>query len=553
MPVDDQEILRRQGEMEAERQIEEPAWRDIAHIIRPDSEELDAQAAAQATRQDFDVFDSTPMLALDQFGGGVFGEATNPAERWMEISVASDDGREIDTDLANWGPVKEWRWKQASQLFVSMSPQVATFYPQIAASFADMGAFGPGTLYQEEWPSQRKIIDRAIPIGESYVATDIDGTVNRFHRRFVRFGRQLKERFGDQPGIMDAKDDARYLCIHAVYPNPDFKPGMLGDRGKLFASTYLSPDLKDFRVDKGYYEMPFHQFRWNEISGRAWPRGPGHNARADMNTLNEMERANLVATQFDAEPPVLMRDENSLLSAADIFPNAVLPGTLDARGNKLVDYLNRGDKNQQRVEAKTQQRREAIRDAFHYGIMQVVNRPQMTATEWMGWKEEKLRLLGPSLVRVQVTLAAIVARRFGILARAGQALPPPPELQGRRLAVDFISPMAKAQEAATGRSVMQWLGTIGQIAQAQMAAGAHPDVFDNVNVDGAARLLHGVMAKVPGVLNDEKTVAAIRKGRADGAAQRAGVEQAAQGAAIFADVAHAQQALSASKGRGKAA
>lgn len=528
-----QDILKEQDRLAQLRQREEPAWRDIASLIDLDGQDFNVNE--RHDQPDLNVFDSTPLYALDDYVGGLFGESMNPAERWMELTIE-------DKDLAKWGPVKKWFWDQATQLYASMSPATSTFYSEASPWIANMGRYGNGFMYQEEWPERQTIIDRSVPIGECFIDVDIAGNLNRFHRNFMLSGTQMRQKFGDAAG--GAQEDKHYSVVHAVYPNPDFKRGMLGDRGKPFASTYLSADLQNFRRDGGYYELPYHALFWNRRSGRAWATGPAHIARPDMNMGNEMARSELVAAQFAAEPPILTHDD-AVIVAEDIVPNAVLNGTMSQQGKQLLQYLQRGD-NPQFAEKKIEERRAAIREAFLYGTMQIMrNRPQMTATEVMALKSERLKLVAPYLVRIQQGLASQVARRFSILSRAGQTIPPPPELRGRPLAVQFVSPLAKAQEAATGSAVLQWITALGNIA----TAAQRPDVMDKVNLDASADVLHGAMVKLPDVINDDDTVAKIRAQRAQQLAAQQQVEQASKLAGVYADVAHANQAQTRSAQR----
>lgn len=520
------DTIKRQGELEALRATEEQHWRDIARMIRPDGQDLDPKSKKQ--RDGTDCFDSAPLLAMQDFTGGLFGENVNPAERWMEFTTGDDQ-------LDKVGAVQAWLYNEATLIFASLGPAMSSFYRRVPAAFSDTGAFGLGTMYLEEEIGAQRLIDKAIPLGELFVDTDANGDYNTVHRKFGLTGRQMKGAWGNR--VPDnARDDTDYTIIHAVERNMERKRERLGYDNMPFYSCYVCEDLKDFRVESGYYELPYYFFAWNERSGRVYPTGPGHNARPDMNMLNEMARSELVGAQFAAEP-ILLATNESILTAADIVPNNVLFGGLNEKGDRKIDYLDR--KSQLNVaNLKCEQVRNSIREALHFSLWQIKDRPQMTATEFTGWTAEKFRLLGDKLVRVQHGLASMVARRYRMLQRAGQTTPPPPELHGRTIAVNFVSPMAKAQKAATGRNVLQWVGAIGQIA----AAKQDMTVWDPVNTDGVTRLLHDVMAGDPDVIFDERSVEQMRKMRAMQQQQMMELQAQATQASTAADLAHAKQA-----------
>jgi len=276
--------------------------------------------------------------------------------------------------------------------------------------------------------------------------------------------------------------------------------------------------------------------QWTRRPGRAYPIGPGHLATPDASMLQEMERSHIVAAQYAAEPPLMVNDETTL-TAADLSPNAFLFGTMNPDGKALLEHLSRG--NDVRLSmAQSEQRRNSVREAFYFGLMQLVNRPQMTATEFLGFQEEKLRLMGPNLVRVQTYgLSPFIARRFQMLWRAGQIPPPPPEVRGQPLAIEYVSPLAKAMKAGQGRATLQWIGAVGQMAQFD------PTALDNIDVDATAAALHDAFGPPPEVLRNPDQVQALRQARAGQQQQQQMLDQTGQAVAIAAEAAHASQAM----------
>jgi hypothetical protein len=105
--------------------------------------------------------------------------------------------------------------------------------------------------------------------------------------------------------------------------------------------------------------------------------------------------------------------------------------------------------------------------------------------------------------------------------------------------------MAKAQEAATGNAVLHWVTALGTMAQAT----GDNRYLDAPDPDEVARVLHGSMVKLPGVIRPQAAIDADRQARAQQAAQQQQVEQAAQLAGVYADVAHAKQAQTLSAQR----
>jgi hypothetical protein len=532
------DIIARQEELEDVRRVEEREWQEIARLFAPEQNVWDARASTSQSGPgtDYsDILDASHLIAEEQFEGGIFGQLVNPAARWFELAV---DG---DPELTKWGPVQDHLWQRANVIYRSLQPGVSAFYAEAPGWIGNTGMFGFGPFYQEERIGTGRFIDRALPIPECYFDTDADGEINVFHRKYALRGRQYKERFGD----FDKKpigDRDTVVCIHAVRPNPDFVEGAIGNRGKAWQSIYVSPDRRELRVEGGYYEFLFHVPMWRRRPGRPYPVGPGHRTRPDVATLQEMERTHLVAAQFAAEPPILAH-EDSGLTAADIVPNAMLHGTMNEQGKQLMAVLNR-QQNLQLTFQQSEQRRNAIRDAWFFGIMQLVNRPQMTATEFLGFQEEKLRLLGPNLVRLQTGgLSPFITRRNNILERMGLMPEPPEELQGRAITIEYVSPLAKAMKIGTARAVLQYQQAI------EAMAVTDPSVRDVFNADGAARVVHDAMVGVPDVVRSPEDVAKIREARAQVDQEQQQLEQTGQAVTIAAEASHAAQANTLAKQR----
>ena len=102
----------------------------------------------------------------------------------------------------------------------------------------------------------------------------------------------------------------------------------------------------------------------------------------------------------------------------------------------------------------------------------------MTATEVIERTERTLRLLGPTLGRLQSEfLGPMIERIFGVLSRAGK-LPLAPEiLSEQQLKIEYVSPLARAQRQTETQGIMRTLEFIGPIAgmdpqAAQIVKGA---------------------------------------------------------------------------------
>jgi hypothetical protein len=144
----------------------------------------------------------------------------------------------------------------------------------------------------------------------------------------------------------------------------------------------------------------------------------------------------------------------------------------------------------------------------------------MTATEVAERHEEKLLMLGPVLERLHnELLSPLIEMTFDRMLEAGIVPPPPPEMHGQQLNVEFVSMLAQAQRAVATNGIDRFVANLGTIASFK------PDVLDKFNSDEWADVYAEDMGVDPRLVVPDKQVALIRDARAK---QQAQAEQAAQ-------------------------
>jgi hypothetical protein len=259
---------RRHGELDAIRKREEPTWRELARFLQPDSTLFDANSRVERDGAD-DPYDSTALYALDDFVGGMFVKASNPAERWFSYTLGPQQ-----QDLAQFRPVKQFLRAFEDVTYASLDPSRDNFYLAAPAWFAGAGAFGTGHLWQEEVVGAGEIMSCARPIGEIYKDVDASGNLMELHRKFTLTGHQAKREYGGRAPTM--RDDETAIFIQVLKLNDDYRPGALGPRGKRIKSCTVSPDKRDF-TSKAWASR---NGRFTRSSGASAPAGFGRPAPA---------------------------------------------------------------------------------------------------------------------------------------------------------------------------------------------------------------------------------------------------------------------------------
>lgn len=522
MTSEAERIVSRWGKMKSARANYEWVWEEVARFVRPLRAEFLSQQTPGTKRNQW-IFDSTPLLAADNFSGGIYGMMTNPANRWFSLQTQ-------DEDLNEYDPVRDWLYDVETRLLNSFGPQVSRFYNVIPALYADLACLGTAVFYSEEGQGERRINDNVRALSECCIAENAWGEVDTLYRRFSMSGDQATKLFGDALSQNTKSRIAKEpMCetffIHCVEPNDGYLPGRIGPAGKRFVSVYVEEEQKHEVSRSGYDEMPYQVPRWTQAAGETYGRGLGELAIADVKTLNQMSRTSLEAAQKAANPPLAAPDEG-VIKQARTFPNGITYGAVDNQGRLLLQPLYEGGNHGLTLELM-EQRRNAIRDAFYFSLMQMVGGPNMTASEFLGRQEEKLRLMGPNLGRIQGEfLSPLIKRRFGMLLRQGALPPAPQEMQGRGLNIEYVSPLARAQMAGEANAVVRLYQSILPIA------AVNQEILDNVDDDEAARAMGRGFAVPAKVLRGADQVAKRREQRQQAEQMQAALAAGQQGADI---------------------
>jgi hypothetical protein len=152
--------------------------------------------------------------------------------------------------------------------------------------------------------------------------------------------------------------------------------------------------------------------------------------------------------------------------------------------------------------------RNRIRQIFYVDQLQLQEGPQMTATEVLQRTEEKLRLLGPLMGRLQSEfLGPLLNRVFNVLYRAGKFPPPPQQIEGQAMRVVYTSPIARAQEQTEANGILRSTQLLSPFVSAD------PSLMDNINGDELVPGVFNMFSVSAKYLNSKAVVKKIRADR----------------------------------------
>jgi len=476
---------------------------------------------------------SVSVRAVRVLAAGMQGGMTSPARPWFRLGIP-------DQVIEGSKAVKTWLDESQRRILTVLSR--TNFYDAIHQIYAELANFGTGSIYVLEDPDN-VVRFKTLTAGEYTFYANHTGRVVGCYRIMSMTAEQIVDRFGEdrvshtvrsawkEPG---AKDHW-FKVVHMTGPNPDIEPDRLDERGKPFISLYYEyeasePALGEYLEIGGYDEQPFAGPRWDVTGADVYGKGPAEETLNDVRQLQSMTKSMLKALHKQTDPPMIAPPGMATLSfnpsAINIIDNAQGQGVRPAyqvrpevEGTMLAVQ-----------EAKNDIREGLYNDLFK--MLALAQTDSKTATEVRALVEEKLIMLGPVVERLHNELLDVVIDRvFGICMRAGVLPPPPPEIQGRELKVEYISILAQAQKMIGTTAVEQFMGMVGQYGQ------IFPEMRDVPDADSVAEHYADLLGIPTKLLKSKEDREKERMMRAQQQAQAAQAEAMAQASGTMRNMA----------------
>lgn len=519
--------------LESERSSFDSHWRDLSDFILPRGSRF-LMSERNRSKRNTNIVDPTATMANRTLSSGMLSGITSPTRPWFTLGTP-------DPEMMEFGPVKFWLETVQNRMNDVMNK--SNWYQSLPIVYGQLGTFGTTAMSLLE-DDEDVIRTHPFPIGSYYLSNSDRLQVDTVYRKFSMTCRQIVQRFGIDnvsTSVKSAWDSQQYEqwfdVVHVVEPNMNRDTGKLDSKNKRFSSVYfeLGGDDNKLLSEKGFDDMPIMAPRWDingeDVYGSSCP---GMIALGSVKALQLEQKRKAQAIDKLVNPPMvgpssLKNQRASLLPGEITYVDQVSGNTsfqpaytINPRINELV--------------ADIQDTRSLIDSAYFvdlFMMLQNVNTRSMPVEAVVEMKEEKLLMLGPVLERLNDEfLDPSIDRIFNIMARKNMLPPPPQELAGMPLRVEYISVMAQAQKAVGIGSIERFVGFVGGLAQ------ANPQAFDKLNIDQAIDD-YGSMVGVPAtIIASSDQVAEVRAERAKQQQQQQAMAQsmaAVQGAKTLSE------------------
>lgn len=529
------QYLRRKTSLWNERSSWFTHWREISDYMMPRQGRFFVTDRNKGRNRFNNILDPTAGKALNRLSAGLMAGMTSPARPWFRLAIA-------DSDMMEYEPVKMWL-DDTSRLMRDIFAR-SNAYRALHSMYKELGGFGTGAnIILSDF--ENVIHMHPLTIGEYAIATDSRGYVNTLYREFDMTVAQVVDEFGIEnvsKNVKQAFDEGNLdhwiTILHVIEPRKERDYKKRDAKNMPVMSCYLEAAGED--DDKVLRESGFRRFpaicpRWDVSGGDIYGNSPGMEALGHTRQLQHQQLRKAEGIDYQVKPPVqipvsMKGQEHDLLPGGNSYYDLTTGSTGGAIRTAFEVNINL-----QHLLMDIQDVRAGIKEIFYEDLFMMIandQRSNITAREIAERHEEKLIMLGPVLERLHnEMLSPMIDITFDKIVEAGILPPPPPELNGMDLNVEFVSMLAQAQRAVGTGAVDRLLGTIGAVAQMK------PDVLDKLDADQMIDKYADMLGVDPDLIVADDKVAIIRQ-------ERAKQQQAMQQAALMQPMADAAKTMS---------
>ena len=459
------------------------------------------------------VYDPIGIHALELLAAGLHGLATNPASQWFSLRMVGKKIRRrgpqgveeiyITTDKS----VKSYLSEVEGVMWQRLYQPGTNFTTSLHEFYLDLASFGTAIIFLGQRDNGGLLFETR-SIAESVIAENVDGHVDTVMRTTIYTVRQMMQMEKQGWKVSDhiremyrqRKYDEKVNVVHAVFPREERDATKKGTRDMPFASLYFEHEACHLLSEGGFPEFPYLVARWSKYAGEIYGRSPAMTALPDIKMLQSMELAKIKLLQKAADPPMWLRDDG-VVGGTRSFPG----GINYWRGNPN-DGVMLQPVSLQGIQALMEDEnliRQRILRTFFADMLQMPEKVDMTATEYMQRVAERMRLLGPLIGRLEgEALGPLVERLFGMLSRMPDVLPAAPEIIAeQQFSVEYVSPIATAQKQVEAQSLVQIANTLAMMVGPE---GAMQILSKKIDTDALVDYLFDLFNGDPEVMIDEE-------------------------------------------------
>lgn len=433
---------------ESRKSLWAETYSDAQEYAAPQREIInDMQAKGDSKDGGTRVFESTAQDAVLRFASNIQSSLIPPMKRWSKLKV----GPELEND----DQVSAGLEAITDVMFANLHN--SNFDTQVSESLIDL-AFGTGAilLHKGEMSNPFRFVN--VPLSQLFLEEGPHGRIQTAFRKFMVSGRNIKEEWPDANVAKELsekiseKPDDDVCFIECTTPDmvmlPDRISGEIREQ-KGYKYCVIHEETKEVIVERSMRSSPWIIFRWANLPGEIYGRGPVLTALPAIKTLNEQYKILLQSASintlgmYTVTDDGIMNTENIVLEAGALIPVSANPGS--SQGATISPLSPAGNPNLAQLIIENQQN--MINRMMFGDPLGDVNLPVKTATEISLRQQDLAKRIGSSFGKLQYELITpLITRMLDILEQFGLVDLGPFTVNGNQIAISHQSPLSMAQD-----------------------------------------------------------------------------------------------------------
>lgn len=512
------DMQRRYETLKAEFSLLEPHYRDITRRLLPRNGRYQVTDRNKAAARRNDIIDNTGTRQHRVMKAGLMTGLSSPYRVWHQLQIAGDPDINKSHNVRAW--LDDVENMQRSVWSGSNTYGVLEFL------YGECGGYGTACATVMAHP-ERVIHLYPQTVGQYVLATNPEGEVNTLMRRYEMTVGQLVRQFGYascSQAVQNDYDNKQFhnprTVVHAIEPRMNRDASKLDNRNMPFRSVYWEEgegrEVEDVLRHSGFKRFPVLAPRWTTQPGDSYGSNcPGMEALGDLISLDADQFRKGQIIDYLTKPPT--QGPPGTKTTIDKRPGAHNEVPQTGPGQAIQPLWQVGMDVNALLEDIRDIRLRITSSFFADLFLLLANNPkEMTKAEALLMNEERMLVLGPVVDRLtREMLAPLVEMTFDYLDEAGLLPPPPPEIEGMEISVEFVSALAQAQRMVQSQSVDRFVVGVAGMSQLK------PEVLDRIDADEWAEEAADMYAVPPKLLVPREQAAELRQARAKAEAAQA--------------------------------
>lgn len=404
------------------------------------------------------VFDATAIDAVELLASHLMAELTPPWSPWFYFVAGYEINKDIKDELVS-------ELEYCTQHVKSVL-EISNFYTELHQAYMDLIIGGTACILLEESDVENMadIHFKTLPLRSIYLSEDTKGSLSTLvWQQNISVETWISRFSSDIPNNSNNNIQNSIPIINHYHKKTD-------EKGYWHDSYYLDDSENEQRIDRISYDFaPFIAFRWLKIAGETYGRSPVMKALPDIKTANKVVELSLKNASI-AVAGIWQADDDGVINPATIQlkPGAIIPKALGSAGLTPLKPPGRFDLSQLLLDSLHQR----IRRSLLVDRMTSIPSQQQTATEVLERAKDISHVLGATYGRLFSECLSPLIHRINLLLAKKGVFPKLP-IDGKKIAVKFLSPLNSANQGRAIAPVVNYLRTMSSI---------HPRFIDSLSI-----------------------------------------------------------------------